>query len=82
MIYLALRLLVTAVYLPAFGLAVVAQMTGPERSWAILALDDELWHLDAADLAAPAVSAAQAIKKKPRQTGGTGRGFGSLRGDL
>lgn len=38
MIYLALRLIVTAIYLPAFGLAAVAQMTGPERSWAILAL--------------------------------------------
>ena len=35
MIYLVLRLLVTAIYLSAFGLAVVAQMTGPERSWAI-----------------------------------------------
>jgi Na+/proline symporter len=34
----ALRGLVTVTFLLAFGLTVVAQMTGPERCWAILAL--------------------------------------------
>ncbi len=38
MIYLALRLLVTAIYLAAFAFAVLAEMTGSERSWAVLAL--------------------------------------------
>jgi hypothetical protein len=34
----ALRMLVTVTYLLAFCLALVADMTAPERSWSILAL--------------------------------------------
>jgi hypothetical protein len=33
-----LRALVTIIYIIAFALAVVAQMSAPERSWSILAL--------------------------------------------